>query len=166
MKKLSIVTRPNVCPVFLTVIHSHEYKYHIVLQCEIHVLYYMLLVLLAVHILFCIRLSARDIISHFCFIGKIFFPSAFYSYFDFTFRHTVAANFRLDKCAKVWLSVIRRSPSEGQTRFPLLFGGLLDISTARYIYKVSKTILHKPTANSGINIFYNKCSYKHYLQLL
>ncbi len=41
----------------------------------------------------------------------------------------------------------------------------LDISTARYFYKVSKTILHKPTANSGTNIFYNKCSYKHYLQL-
>ncbi len=33
--------------------------------------------------------------------------------------------------------------------------GLLDISTAWYFYKVSKTILHKPTANSGINIFYN-----------
>jgi hypothetical protein len=45
-------------------------------------------------------------------------------------------------------------------------GGLLDISTARYFYKVSKTILHKPTAISGINIFYNKCSYKHYLHLL
>ncbi len=44
--------------------------------------------------------------------------------------------------------------------------GLLDISTARYFYKVSKTILHKPKANSGIKIFYNKCSYKHYLQLL
>jgi hypothetical protein len=44
--------------------------------------------------------------------------------------------------------------------------GLLDRSTARYFYKVPKTILHKPTANSGINIFYNKCLYKHYLQLL
>jgi hypothetical protein len=45
-------------------------------------------------------------------------------------------------------------------------GGLLDIFTARYFYKASETILHKPTANSGINIFYNKCSCKHYLQLL
>jgi hypothetical protein len=26
--------------------------------------------------------------------------------------------------------------------------------------------VHKPTANSGVNRFYNKCSYKHYLQLL
>jgi hypothetical protein len=49
---------------------------------------------------------------------------------------------------------------------PVREGGLLDISTARYFYKVSKTILHKPTANSGVNIFFNKCSYKHYLQLL
>ncbi len=32
-------------------------------------------------------------------------------------------------------------------------GGLLDISTARYFYKVFKTILHKPIVNSGINIF-------------
>jgi hypothetical protein len=32
-------------------------------------------------------------------------------------------------------------------------GGLLDISTARYFYEVPKTILHKPTDNSGINIF-------------
>jgi hypothetical protein len=39
--------------------------------------------------------------------------------------------------------------------FFLTAGGLLDISTARYFYKVPKTILHKPTANSGINIFYN-----------
>jgi hypothetical protein len=38
--------------------------------------------------------------------------------------------------------------------------GLLDISTARYFYKVPKTLLHKPTANSGINIFFNKCLYK------
>ncbi len=45
-------------------------------------------------------------------------------------------------------------------------GGLLDRSTARYFYKVPKTILHKPTAKSGINIFYNKCLHKHYLQLL
>ncbi len=45
-------------------------------------------------------------------------------------------------------------------------GGLLNISTARYFYKVSKTILHQPTANSPINIFYNKCSSKHYLQIL
>ncbi len=44
--------------------------------------------------------------------------------------------------------------------------GLLDISTARYFYKVPKTILHKSTGNSWINIFYNKCLYKHYLQLL
>jgi hypothetical protein len=44
--------------------------------------------------------------------------------------------------------------------------GLLDISMAQYFYKVSKTILHKPTANSGINILYNKCVYKYYLQLL
>jgi hypothetical protein len=44
-------------------------------------------------------------------------------------------------------------------------GGLLDISTARYFYKESKSILHKLTANSGTNIFYNKCSFKHYLQL-
>ncbi len=50
-------------------------------------------------------------------------------------------------------------------RIVKILGGLLDISTARYFYKVSKTILHKPTANSGTNIFYNKCSYKHYLQL-
>jgi hypothetical protein len=42
---------------------------------------------------------------------------------------------------------------------------LLDISTAQYFFKVSKTILHKLTANSGINIFYNKCEYKYYLQL-
>ncbi len=49
---------------------------------------------------------------------------------------------------------------------PVTMGGLLDISTARYFYKVPKTILHKPTANSGINIFYKKCLYKHYLQLL
>jgi hypothetical protein len=39
-------------------------------------------------------------------------------------------------------------------------------NTARYFYKVFKTILHKPTANSGINIFYNKCVNKYYLQLL
>jgi hypothetical protein len=32
-------------------------------------------------------------------------------------------------------------------------GGLLDRSSALYFYKVSKTIIHKPTANSGINIF-------------
>jgi hypothetical protein len=44
--------------------------------------------------------------------------------------------------------------------------GLLDISTARYFSKVFKTILHKPKSNSGINIFYNKCVYKYYLQLL
>ncbi len=44
--------------------------------------------------------------------------------------------------------------------------GLLDISTARYFYKVPKTILHKPIANSEKNILYNKCLYKHYLQLL
>ncbi len=31
--------------------------------------------------------------------------------------------------------------------------GLLDISTARYFYKVFKTTLHKPTANSGITYF-------------
>ncbi len=42
-----------------------------------------------------------------------------------------------------------------------LYGwGLLDISTARYVYKVSKTILHKHAANSGINMFYDKCVYK------
>jgi hypothetical protein len=42
-------------------------------------------------------------------------------------------------------------------------GGLLDISTVRYFYKVFKTILHKPIANSGINIFYNKGVNKYYL---
>ncbi len=36
-------------------------------------------------------------------------------------------------------------------------GGLLDKSTPQYFYKVFKTTLHKPTANSRINIFYNKC---------
>jgi hypothetical protein len=35
----------------------------------------------------------------------------------------------------------------------LLLWGLLDRSTARYFYKGSKTILHKSTANSGINLF-------------
>jgi hypothetical protein len=44
-------------------------------------------------------------------------------------------------------------------------GGLLDIYKARYIYKVYKKNIHKPTAKSGTKIFYNKCSYKHYLQL-
>jgi hypothetical protein len=39
-------------------------------------------------------------------------------------------------------------------------GGLLHRSTARYFYKGSKTILHKPTANSGINIVNKKCVYK------
>jgi hypothetical protein len=44
--------------------------------------------------------------------------------------------------------------------------GLLNTSTARYFYKVSKSILHNPTVNSEINItnlytniiynFYNK----------
>ncbi len=38
------------------------------------------------------------------------------------------------------------------------------MSTARYFYKVFKTVLHKPTANSEINIFYNKCVYKYDLQ--
>jgi hypothetical protein len=37
--------------------------------------------------------------------------------------------------------------------------GLLNRSTARYFYKGSKTILHKPTANSGINIVNKKCVY-------
>ncbi len=40
------------------------------------------------------------------------------------------------------------------------------VSMARYSNKVPKTVLHKPTANSGINIFYKKCIYKYYLQLL
>jgi hypothetical protein len=31
---------------------------------------------------------------------------------------------------------------------------------------VPKTVLHNPTVNSGINIFYKKCIYKYYLQLL
>jgi hypothetical protein len=48
----------------------------------------------------------------------------------------------------------------------LAWGGLLDIATAQYFYKVYKTILHKPKANSGINIIDNKCVYKYYLQLL
>jgi hypothetical protein len=36
----------------------------------------------------------------------------------------------------------------------LPLGGLLDRSTAWYFYKDSKTSLHKPTANSGKNIFF------------
>jgi hypothetical protein len=77
------------------------------------------------------------------------------------------------------IDLISAFPSSGQILFFFLitftlqfymgghvfFRGLLDISTARYFYKVFKTILHKPTDNSGTNIFYNKCSYKHYLQL-
>jgi hypothetical protein len=47
----------------------------------------------------------------------------------------------------------------------MIHWGLLDISTSRYFYKVFKTILHKPTAISGINIFYKKFVYKYYLQL-
>jgi hypothetical protein len=39
------------------------------------------------------------------------------------------------------------------------------MSMARYFYKVFKTVIHKPTANSEINIFYNKCVYKYVLQL-
>jgi hypothetical protein len=34
--------------------------------------------------------------------------------------------------------------------------GLLDTSLVQYFFKGSKTILHKPTANSAINIFYLK----------
>jgi biotin synthase-related radical SAM superfamily protein len=41
-----------------------------------------------------------------------------------------------------------------------------NLHMTQYFYKVSKTILHKLSANSGINIFYNKCVYKYYLQLL
>ncbi len=70
------------------------------------------------------------------------------------------------KAVLVLLFLIISAPTLQQIRVPVLQRGLLDISTARYFYKVSKTILHKPTAISGINIFYNKCSYKHYLHLL
>ncbi len=66
-----------------------------------------------------------------------------------------------------WFMVpmVHKKPKKSK-KYVLLIGGLLDISTARYFYKVPKTILHQPTANSGINILYNKCLYKHYLQLL
>ncbi len=52
---------------------------------------------------------------------------------------------------QIWFRAVGRSTEPESVR------GLLDISTSRYFYKVPKTILHKPTANSGINIFCNKC---------
>jgi hypothetical protein len=44
--------------------------------------------------------------------------------------------------------------------------GLLDRSTARYVYKRLKASLHKPTGNLLENLFYKKCVFKNNLQLL
>ncbi len=60
-----------------------------------------------------------------------------------------------------WRGYIRRSPLSG-----LAYGGLIDRSTARYFYKGSKTSLHKHTGNLVENLFYKKCVFKNYLQLL
>jgi hypothetical protein len=46
------------------------------------------------------------------------------------------------------------------------FWGLLDRSTARYIYKRLETSLHKPRGNLVENLFYKKCAFKNTLQLL
>jgi hypothetical protein len=44
--------------------------------------------------------------------------------------------------------------------------GLLDRSTARYVYKRLKASLHKPTGNLLENLFSKKCVFKNNLQLL
>jgi hypothetical protein len=83
-------------------------------------------------------------------------------------RYRVVLTYRVFGPSKMFANQIwsPRSEYNGESGLPGGIRGLLDISTARYFYKVYKTVLHKPTANSGVNIFYNKCSYKHYLQLL
>jgi hypothetical protein len=45
-------------------------------------------------------------------------------------------------------------------------GGLLDRSTARYLYKRLKTSLHKPRGNLLENLFSKKCAFINNIQLL
>ena len=78
------------------------------------------------------------------------------------------AEFRIAEFVE-FRGISRNSVTFGVTKFRIILilqRGLLDRSTARYIYKRSKTTLHKHTGNLVENLCSKKCACKKYLQLL